>query len=108
MNKMNVYKTVIEIIDGVEKEFVMIEASNKSIIWENGSKRRKRQLTGNRSKKILNAKELKKLKKETEGKKKKKLIFKILLNPRSWWINIITIKSKKLKKTYEKILRKLT
>ncbi len=32
MNKMNVYKTVIEIIDGVEKEFVMIEASNKSII----------------------------------------------------------------------------
>ena len=25
MNKMNVYKTVIEVIDGVEKEFVMIE-----------------------------------------------------------------------------------
>ena len=25
MNKMNVYKTVVEVIDGVEKEFVMIE-----------------------------------------------------------------------------------
>ena len=25
---MNVYKTVIEIIDGVEKEFVMIELMN--------------------------------------------------------------------------------
>ncbi len=25
MNKMNVYKTVIETIDGIEKEFVMIE-----------------------------------------------------------------------------------
>ena len=25
MNKMNVLKTVIEVIDGVEKEFVMIE-----------------------------------------------------------------------------------
>ena len=32
MNKMNVLKTVIEVIDGVEKEFVMIEKMNIIII----------------------------------------------------------------------------
>ncbi len=84
MNKMNVFKTVIEVIeviDGVEKEFVMIELNEYNYymlltnpLYENMAAKEKRQFKRNRSKKTLNAEELKKLKKETEEKKKKKLI----------------------------------
>ena len=84
---MNVFKTVIEVVDGVEKEFVMIEVNEyynfmllTNPLCEKIAAKEKRPLKRNRSKKRLNAKELKKQKREKGEKKKKKLITKILLN----------------------------
>ena len=64
--KMNVYKTVIEVIYGVEKEFDMIELNEynhyinvTNPLYEKIAAKEKRILKRNRSKKTLNAEELK-------------------------------------------------
>jgi hypothetical protein len=79
MNKMNVLKTVIEVIDGVEKEFVMIEINeyNNYMLLTNPLYEK---MTANEREQKQEEIERRRIEKneETEEKRMKKSIIKIL------------------------------
>ncbi len=79
MNKMNVLQTVIEVIDGVEKEFVMIEINeyNNYMLLTNPLYEKMAANEREQKQEEIERRRIEKIE-ETEEKRMKKSIIKIL------------------------------